>query len=123
MLKCAAVLAGALFIGGCSPALAKTETVTGQVIDLVCYAQDKENTGSHHKGRGLVCAEACAGGEGQPVGLLTSDGKVYQVTGALAAGRNARLVPHMSHTVTVTGDVSEQGGMMMIAANDLKMIK
>jgi hypothetical protein len=61
--------------------------------------------------------------EGQRVGRLTAGGKVYQVTGGLAAANNAKLVPHMSHTVTVTGDVSERDGLVMIAASDLKMIK
>lgn len=121
MRKSAAVLASALFVTACSSAFAKTETVTGRVIDLVCYSGDRENTGNHHKGRGLICAQACARGEGQPVGLLTADGKVYQVTGGLAADNNAKLVPHMSQTVTVTGDVSEKDGLMMIAASDLKM--
>ena len=36
---------------------------------------------------------------------------------------NAKLVPHMAHTVTVTGDVSEKDGQMMIAASTLTMIK
>jgi hypothetical protein len=30
---------------------------------------------------------------GRPVALLTSDGKVYSVTGDLAADKNAKLVP------------------------------
>ena len=36
---------------------------------------------------------------------------------------NAKLVAHVSHTVEVTGDVSEKDGKMMIAADSLKMIK
>jgi hypothetical protein len=59
---------------------------------------------------------------GRPVALLTSDGKVYSVTGDLAADKNAKLVPHMSHKVELTGDVTEKDGKMMIAATTLKMI-
>ena len=35
---------------------------------------------------------------------------------------NAKLIPHISHTVEITGDVSEKDGKMMIAAADLKML-
>jgi len=96
-------------------------SLTGQLIDIACYSQDKENTGDHHKGRGLACARACAL-EGFPVGLLTSDGKVYQVTGDLTANRNEKLVDHMTHTVTITGDVTEKDGQNLIASSDLKMV-
>jgi hypothetical protein len=52
----------------------------------------------------------------------TSDGKVYTVTGDLAANNNAKLVPHLSHKVELTGDVTEKGSTMTIAATNLKMI-
>jgi hypothetical protein len=99
---------------------AKAETVTGRLVDLACYSTNKELTGNFHQGRGLICAQACAR-EGFPVGLLT-DTKVYQIEGALAADLNAKLVPHMSHTVTITGDVSEKDGTTVITATDLKMV-
>ena len=43
--------------------------------------------------------------------------------GGLAADNNAKMVPHMSHTVSITGDVSEKDGKMMIMADSLKMAK
>src|SRR6266446_3237959 len=107
-----------------APALAATQTITGQLIDESCYKMDKSNTGVDHKmpkGDTKDCAIACAKG-GRPVALVTSDGKVYTVTGDLAADKNAKLVPHMSHTVALTGDVTESGGKMMLAATNLKMI-
>ena len=85
---------------------------------------DKSNTGVDHKmpkGETKDCAIACAKG-GRPVALLTSDGKVYTVTGDLAADKNAKLVAHLSHTVALTGDVTEKDGKPMIAAANLKMI-
>ena len=121
MRKSAAVLAGALVLAFVAPAFAKTETVTGQLIDLLCYSQNSENTGNAHRNKGYVCAQACAR-EGFPVAILTSDGKVYQVTGDLAAESNAKLVPHMSQMVTLTGDVSENSGITMIAASNLTVI-
>ena len=75
----------------------------------------------HRDGR--ECAWACIKWEGQPVGLLTSDGKVYQLTGALVAGNNDKVAPHLTHTVTVTGDVTERDGMMMLASNAITMVK
>jgi len=107
-----------------APALAATQTVTGQLIDESCYKMDKSNTGIDHKmpkGDTKDCAIACAKG-GRPVALVTSDGKVYTVTGDLAAEKNAKLVPHLSHTVALTGDVTEKDGKAMIAAANLKMI-
>jgi hypothetical protein len=60
--------------------------------------------------------------DGLPVALLTDDGKVYTVTGDLAGSNNAKLVPHMSHKVELTGDVTQKGGTLTIAATNLKMI-
>ena len=107
-----------------APAFAKTETVKGQVIDVGCYKMDKSNTGVDHKmpkGPTKDCAITCAKG-GHGVGLLTADGKVYELMGGLTADNNAKLVPHVAHTVEVTGDVMEKDGKMMIAADSLKMI-
>ena len=105
------------------PAFAKTETVKGQVVDMSCYNKDKSNTGVDHKmpKETKDCAIACAK-DGQPLALLTSDGKVYQLSGGLAADKNAKLIAHISHTVEVTGDVMDHGGKMMISGDSLKMI-
>jgi hypothetical protein len=111
-----ALLAGVLAV---SLAFGKSETVTGQLIDLACYSLDKDNTGNHHKHQGLNCARACAL-EGFAVGILTPDGRVYEVTGELTANSNAKLVPHMAQTVTLTGEVREKDGKTTLAANDLK---
>ena len=105
-------------------AFAATQTISGQLVDQVCYKMNKSNTGVDHKmpsGDEANCALSCAK-MGQPVALLTSDGKVYTVTGDLAANNNAKLVPHLSHKVELTGDVTEKGGTMTIAATSLKMI-
>ena len=67
------------------------------------------------------CAIACAK-KGAPLALLTADGKLYQITGGLAADNNAKLVPHVSHTVEVTGEVTEKDGKKMIASDALKML-
>ena len=107
-----------------APAFAATETVKGQIVDQACYKMDKSNTGVDHKmpkGDTKDCAIACAKA-GRPMALLTSDGKVYEIAGGLAAEKNAKIIAHVSHTVEVTGDVTEKEGKMMIAADSLKMI-
>ena len=108
---------------------AQTETVTGKVVDLFCYdPKSGENSGMDHKAIGAAgqegreCAMACARWEGQPVGLLTSDGKIYQLAGGVVANNNAKIWPHMTETVTITGDVSEEHGIRMLTASDVKVV-
>jgi hypothetical protein len=106
-----------------APLMAKTETVKGKIVDVGCYKMDKTNTGNTHKmpKEMAECATACAK-EGKPMALLTADGKVYELTGGLAADNNAKIIPHIAHTVEVTGDVSEKDGKMTISSDALKMI-
>jgi hypothetical protein len=114
----------AFIVGLGGPAFAKEETVKGKVVDMSCYNADKSNTGVDHKmpkGDTKDCALGCAKA-GQPMALLTSDGKVYEIAGGLAADKNAKLIAHVSHTVEVTGDVMDHGGKMMISADSLKMV-
>ena len=120
----AGLTAAAFVIALGAPALAKTETVTGQIVDEGCYKMDKSNTGVDHKmpkGDTKDCAIGCAKA-GRPMAILTSDGKVYELAGGLAADKNAKIVPHVGHTVEVTGDVMDHDGKMMIMADSLKMI-
>jgi hypothetical protein len=124
MRKIFAGLTVVVFMALGGVAFAATQTISGQLIDQTCYKMDKSNTGVDHKmpsGDVKDCATACAK-MGRPVALLTSDGKVYVVTGDLAANNNAKLVPHMSHKVELTGDVTEKEGSSTIAATNLKMI-
>jgi hypothetical protein len=99
-------------------AFSRTTTLSGQLIDLACYSEDKTNTGNQHKGLGLNCARACAL-EGFPVGLLTADGKVYRVKGELAANSNAKLVPHMGEKVVLSGE-TEEGSELTITADSFR---
>jgi len=118
MRKMFAGLTAAVFVAAlAAPAFAKTETVKGEIVDQTCYMKDKKNMGASHK----ECAETCAK-KGAPMALLTPEGKLYQITGGLAAENNAKLVAHVTHTVEITGDVTEKDGKMMIAADSLKMV-
>ena len=100
-------------------AFAKTETVTGEVISLSCYFQNKANVGK----AGMICAIATVKYEGNPAGILTADGKVYQLAGGLVANNNAKVVPLLGLTVTVTGEVSERGGTTTMTTDEAKVVK
>lgn len=120
----AGLMAAALVLALGAPAFAKTETVKGQIVDVSCYKMDKSNTGVDHKmpkGDTKDCAIGCAKA-GRPMAILTADGKVYELAGGLAADKNAKIVPHVGHTVEVTGDVMDHDGKTMITADALTMI-
>jgi hypothetical protein len=120
----ASVMVAGFIVALTLPVLAKAETVTGQIVDQNCYMKDKvNNKGVDHKMPADTkdCAIACAK-KGQPLALLTSDGKVYTIAGDLAADNNAKLIPHVSHTVAISGDTMDMNGKMMITAANLKMI-
>jgi hypothetical protein len=125
MRRILAGLAAAAFVVALgAPAFAATETIKGQIVDQACYKMDKANTGVDHKmpkGDTKDCAIGCAKA-GRPLAVLTSDGKVYEIAGGLAADKNAKLIPHVAHTVEITGDVMNHDGKMMITADSLKMI-
>jgi hypothetical protein len=110
---------------GISVSAASAAEVTGVLVDQACYTADKANTTNAHKDMGPECAQACAK-KGGKVALVTEKGELYEVMtmGSLAGENNAKLVPHMSHTVTLTGDVvdSKDKKTKMIHATALKMI-
>jgi hypothetical protein len=113
----------AIVLGSGVLTMAAPTTVTGVLVDKACYSKDKANTTNDHKGMGATCAQDCAK-KGNQVALVTTTGDVYDVKGELAADMNAKLVPHMSHTVALTGEVTDVKGAKSIAttATSLKMI-
>src|SRR5437773_9248891 len=94
-------------------AIAAPVTVTGVLVDKACYTKDKANTKMEHAGMSATCAADCAK-KGQQVALVTPTGDVYDVKGEVAADMNAKLVPHMSHTMTLTGEVTDVKGVKSI---------
>jgi hypothetical protein len=122
-MKKVSILIGAFLL--VMSASAYAAEVTGVLVDLACYTKDKANTTNAHKGMGETCAQACAK-KGGTVALVTEKGDIYEIMtmGGLAGENNAKLVPHMSHTVTLTGDVveSKDKKTRMIHATALKMI-
>ena len=103
-------------------ASAQVQTLKGRLVDQVCYGIDNANIGDSHPGMAKDCATTCAQ-KGSSVALLTADGKVYELSGGLAANNNAKLVPHIAHIVQIRGRVTlYRDGTRSIDAKSLAMI-
>ncbi|MEX6691290.1 hypothetical protein QTN47_27520 [Danxiaibacter flavus] len=91
------------------------KTISGEVLDMSCYMA-KGAHGMDHKD----CASSCIKG-GSPMGLLTSDGKVYLlVENHDKKDAYAEAKKHAGEQVTVSGTVSEKGGLQGIVVNEVK---
>lgn len=102
----AGLLATSMVRAADEKAAAKTETIKGEVVDLMCYL-DHGAKGEAHKS----CAETCIKGGG-PVGILSGD-QVYLIVGEHKP-INDQLAAKAAQTVTVTGKVVERSGMKLI---------
>jgi hypothetical protein len=111
-------LLASIWVWRTTTASAQTETLTGRVVCLVCYARDKKNTGHDHD-EGFACARACVKWEGNPAALVTADGKVYQFAGGAVANNNEKISEYLAETVRATGRVSEREGMSVITTDDV----
>jgi hypothetical protein len=85
---------------------AADKTITGEVVDLMCYI-DHGAAGDKHAG----CAGKCIKGGG-PVGIL-SEGKTYLLVGEHKP-MNDELAEFAGKTITVKGKMAERGGMAML---------
>ena len=97
----------ALSLGAEDKASAQTQTIKGEVVDLMCYL-DHGAKGEKHKGCAKKCIES-----GGPVGLLTADNQLYLVIGDHQP-MNKELAPKAAQTVTLKGKVVERNGVKMI---------
>lgn len=90
-------------------AAGKTQTLTGEILDLACYV-GHEAKGEKHKS----CAQACISG-GAPMGLLTSDGHVYLLVENHEMKKPYdELKSKAAEQMKVTGTVQERGGLPAI---------
>ena len=93
----------------------ETKTVTGEILDMKCYMTSGAH-GPEHKD----CAATCVKG-GSPMGLLTSDGKVYLlVENHDKKDAYAQAKTHAGEQITVTGKVSEKGGLSAVIVDEVK---
>lgn len=111
-LIAAAVAGSAWAAGSHMDASGKTETISGELLDMSCYMMHEGKGPKHAK-----CAGACVTG-GAPLGMLTKDGKVLLVVGnhedqkpyveaKALAGKNAKI----------TGTVFTRGGLTAIVVS------
>jgi hypothetical protein len=93
----------------------KTTTITGEVLDMGCYMKSGAH-GTDHKS----CADMCIKG-GSPMGVLTSDGKVYLLV-ADDSKKDAyeEAKKHAGEQVIVTGTLSEKDGIKGLVVADVK---
>ena len=85
---------------------AASKTVTGEVVDMMCYL-DHNAMGDKH----AACAAKCIKG-GAPVGI-TSEGKAYLIVGDHKL-MNDQLAEYAGKTITVKGKIAERDGIAMI---------
>ena len=83
-------------------------TMTGEVLDMACYI-DHGAHGEKHAGCAKTCIES-----GLPVGIKTTDGKVYLVIGEHKPF-NKELAEHAAKTITIKGKLVSRDGISMIA--------
>src|ERR1700750_3113431 len=82
------------------------KTITGEIVDLMCYADHSASGENHAK-----CAATCIKGGG-PVGIL-SEGKTYLVVGDTKP-MNDQLAEYAGKTVTLKGKLASTGGIPML---------
>jgi hypothetical protein len=95
----------------------ETKTVTGEILDMECYMSSGAH-GADHK----ECAASCIS-RGEPVGILADDGKVYLLIKGKDAAVFAEAKKHAGEMVTVTGTLSEKGGVQALIVSEVKLKK
>ena len=85
---------------------ASDKTLTGEIVDLMCYADHKASGEQHAK-----CAATYIKGGG-PVAIL-SDGKTYLVVGDHKP-MNDQLAEYAGKTITLKGKLASTGGIPML---------
>ncbi len=110
-------LVGILFLSFSSfmPKNDDSKTVTGEILDMKCYMTSGAH-GDNHKD----CSVSCIKG-GAPMGVLTDDGKVYLLVAGKANPAAYDDAKKMAgEKVTVTGTVSEKGGVQALIVSEVK---
>lgn len=117
MKRVLVIAAFALAVGAFSGiAAAEETTLTGEAVDIACYLAG--NSGEGH----AACATKCAE-NGKPIGLAVGEGEEKELYLVLSDGMeapNAVMGEHMGKTVTVTGEVTESGGMKIIQVSKVE---
>src|SRR6267143_5827400 len=83
------------------------KSVTGEIVDMMCYVDHNAIGESHGQSCGVKCIKG-----GGPVGIV-SDGKAYLVVGEHKP-MNGQLADYCGKTITLKGKMAERGGIAMI---------
>lgn len=91
------------------------ESWTGEVIDHACFVKQGAHGEDH-----AACAEKCIKDGGQ-IGLLTADGDVYVLEASADHGDAFEMLKGLAAAqATVTGEVVEEDGMMVITVTKVE---
>lgn len=92
------------------------KTVTGEILDMKCYM----GSGAHGEGH-KDCAASCVK-RGAPMGILTDEDKVYLlIEDSKKAEAYEDAKKHAGEKVTITGTVTEKGGVQAIIVSEVKI--
>ena len=92
-------------------------TAKGEIVDLACYL-DHGATGMKHQ----QCALTCLKG-GQPMGLLTPDGKVYLLLADHQDGKAFdEAKTYAALQVEITGPLAEKAGITGLTVEKVKKL-
>jgi len=92
----------------------ESKTVTGEILDMKCFMTSGDHGDSHKD-----CAQMCLKG-GSPMGILGEDSKVYLLIQGKDAAPYEEARKHGGEMMTVTGTLSEKGGVQAIIVADAK---
>ena len=88
-------------------ATASEKTVTGEIVDMMCYV-DHNALGEEH---GKTCGAKCIK-NGGPVGIV-ENGKAYLVVGEHKP-MNHELADSCGKTITLKGKLADRGGIALL---------
>ena len=93
-------------------------TVTGEVIDSACFVKMGASGAGHRE-----CAQTCAD-NGIPLALLEADTEqlIWLASSASMQSPNADLRAHASHTVRITGEYAERGGVKILVIDQIEHV-
>jgi|ERR1700724_286018 len=83
------------------------KTVTGEIVDMMCYVDHNAIGADHGKSCGAKCIK-----NGGPVGIV-ENGKAYLVVGEHKP-MNDELADSCGETITLKGKLAERGGIAML---------
>jgi hypothetical protein len=91
---------------------ASEKTVTGEVVDTMCYVDHNAVGGDHGQSCGAKCIK-----NGGPVGIV-ENGKAYLVVGEHKP-MNDELADSCGKTITLKGKLVERGGIALLENSEI----